>query len=351
VAAGSVIKIQNEVYVVDYVNSQHIALNTHYKGSEVPSIGSSTQIFENDNTGAAVGDGTVGLSYVDDTHLSLVAFEYSTPSTEDDGTKVYTARTDGFSANDRVRVTHSDATTGYIFDCIFSITSATVDGTNTPSPSGGNHVDGTNSFNYDLVVTDVDRQCPTLKAAATALGTDLSVNIYTFVASTLTNGQYADTTRIFKSAHTTHVHSNDAAVTARLGAVDIVVASDVNSWLSAGDVVIIENEWNLVEGISDDGLTVTLKNAYANEDSHQGQSVFYERSVIDGSNPDIFTGTVDGYNVERLYKVNVADPASSNYNYVSQCSNRGLCDGSSGLCKCFKGYTGDSCDSISELYG
>lgn len=31
------------------------------------------------------------------------------------------------------------------------------------------------------------------------------------------------------------------------------------------------------------------------------------------------------------------------YEYVSQCSNRGLCDSTSGICQCFSGYTGVDC--------
>jgi hypothetical protein len=34
-----------------------------------------------------------------------------------------------------------------------------------------------------------------------------------------------------------------------------------------------------------------------------------------------------------------------NYEYVSQCSNRGSCDSETGLCKCYAGYTNDNCDT------
>ena len=37
------------------------------------------------------------------------------------------------------------------------------------------------------------------------------------------------------------------------------------------------------------------------------------------------------------------------YEYVSQCSNRGLCDGTSGVCKCFSGYSGVDCSIQNAL--
>ena len=37
------------------------------------------------------------------------------------------------------------------------------------------------------------------------------------------------------------------------------------------------------------------------------------------------------------------------YEYVSQCSNRGLCNAETGTCDCFSGYTGDDCSVQNAL--
>jgi len=42
-------------------------------------------------------------------------------------------------------------------------------------------------------------------------------------------------------------------------------------------------------------------------------------------------------------------PTNGGYNYVAECSNRGLCDSASGLCTCFSGYTGDNCAMMNSL--
>merc|ERR1719181_901859 len=42
-------------------------------------------------------------------------------------------------------------------------------------------------------------------------------------------------------------------------------------------------------------------------------------------------------------------PSTAPYQYVAQCSNRGTCDSATGLCKCFKGYSNDNCDTQNML--
>ena len=41
--------------------------------------------------------------------------------------------------------------------------------------------------------------------------------------------------------------------------------------------------------------------------------------------------------------------SDSTYEYVAECSNRGLCDYETGTCQCFPGYTTDSCSTQSSL--
>ena len=49
--------------------------------------------------------------------------------------------------------------------------------------------------------------------------------------------------------------------------------------------------------------------------------------------------------------VKFAPASTGTYEYVQQCSGRGLCASESGLCECFTGYTNDNCDQQSALAG
>lgn len=51
-----------------------------------------------------------------------------------------------------------------------------------------------------------------------------------------------------------------------------------------------------------------------------------------------------------IYRVVVATDAKDKvYNYVSECSGRGLCASDTGVCTCFKGYTNDNCNTQNIL--
>jgi len=68
---------------------------------------------------------------------------------------------------------------------------------------------------------------------------------------------------------------------------------------------------------------------------------------VGGMRPDNVGTSSPGIPHYHVYKFFPA-PAST-YNYVAECANRGICDRDNGVCKCFAGYTSDSCELQSSL--
>jgi len=64
---------------------------------------------------------------------------------------------------------------------------------------------------------------------------------------------------------------------------------------------------------------------------------------------DVTSAATTVASVEHTYVYKFVPAAASTYEYVAECSNRGLCDRDSGTCTCFAGYTSDSCSEQSSL--
>lgn len=61
-------------------------------------------------------------------------------------------------------------------------------------------------------------------------------------------------------------------------------------------------------------------------------------------NPNIGTLGKPHFHIYKFFPA-----VKSSYEYVAECSNRGICDRDVGVCKCFSGYTSDSCNEQSSL--
>lgn len=66
-------------------------------------------------------------------------------------------------------------------------------------------------------------------------------------------------------------------------------------------------------------------------------------AVVGGAEPDVKFGRPQ-FHVYKFFP-----STDSTYEYVAECSNRGICDTSSGICDCFAGYTSDDCSTQSSL--
>jgi len=85
-----------------------------------------------------------------------------------------------------------------------------------------------------------------------------------------------------------------------------------------------------------------LVGAYANLDAYSStQAVNYMTHIL---NTDIATNWASPNYATEVFRVYKFFPAvASTYNYVAECSNRGICATDTALCTCFHGYTNDDC--------
>jgi len=92
------------------------------------------------------------------------------------------------------------------------------------------------------------------------------------------------------------------------------------------------------------------------------QSIEYSKGNYNGLPVGLTTASgLSGANRLDLYKALNTQPfkpilvtesnSAVTYQYVSQCSNRGTCDSSTGLCTCFQGYSNDNCNTQNMLAG
>lgn len=70
---------------------------------------------------------------------------------------------------------------------------------------------------------------------------------------------------------------------------------------------------------------------------------------IGNNGPAAFAGMGNDFGHAQFHVYKFFPAVASSYEYVAQCSNRGICDTESGTCQCFPGYTDDNCATQSSL--
>lgn len=111
-----------------------------------------------------------------------------------------------------------------------------------------------------------------------------------------------------------------------------------------------EGSLNIEHGLEDSGdfgfgtsTTVPVQ-----LDSKRGFAALGKRDTLYGMRAGSHTFIYD-CSVHEVPLGTNADNISLNYEENSACSNRGLCDGATGLCDCFDGHTGENC-SVQTIF-
>jgi len=124
-------------------------------------------------------------------------------------------------------------------------------------------------------------------------------------------------------------------------------------------VTVKVGEGFMVQGYTDINQVFTAKSANTPGDlGVNGLTITLNKGAMNGY-PLEHAGAGATGQTKNLYKVlngmgykpfEVTEAVGgTTYQYVSQCSNRGACDSSTGVCKCFKGYSNDNCDTQNML--
>jgi len=119
-------------------------------------------------------------------------------------------------------------------------------------------------------------------------------------------------------------------------------------------VTVAVGEGFMVQGYTDINQVFTAKAAVSpaatsitlNKGGTNGYPLLHPGAGISGQTKNLYK-VLNGMGY-KPFEVTEA-VGGTTYQYVSQCSNRGACDSSTGVCKCFKGYSNDNCDTQNML--